>query len=109
MVQRVARKLDLNEVQQAKLQVVKTKILELREEASRRREANKQEVVSLLSEQLLDRGRAEALVATHTREIDAKAPELIAALADFYDSLTPQQQAHLRTEIESRMSGHHWH
>jgi Spy/CpxP family protein refolding chaperone len=109
MVERVSRQLDLNEAQQAKLEEVKAKLLAAREAATRQHEADRQEVLALLAQPALDRARAETLVQTHTRAVEARAPEIIAALGEFYDSLTAEQQQKLREQVESRMNGHHWH
>lgn len=40
-----------------------------------------------------DRAGAQALLSKTASAIETRSPEVIAALADFYDSLDPQQQA----------------
>jgi protein CpxP len=106
IVESIGRKLDLNDAQKAKLDIVKTRLLAAREEADTRRDADAKEIVALLSQPTFDRARAEALVQSHTRAIETKAAEVIAAFGDFYDSLTPAQQQKLRERVESRINGH---
>jgi protein CpxP len=106
IVENVGRKLDLNDAQKAKLDAVKTTLLAARESAEAKRASDAREIVALLSQPTFDRARAEALVQSHTRAIDTKAPEVIAAFGDFYDSLTPEQQLKLRERVESRLNGH---
>jgi len=108
MVERVSKKLDLNDTQKAKLEVLKTRLLAAREEAAQQHDADRKELLALLAQPTLDRTRVEALVTAHTRGIEAKAPEIIAAAGDFYDSLNAGQQRELREHVESRMN-HHWH
>jgi Spy/CpxP family protein refolding chaperone len=109
MTGRVARDLELNDAQKAKLDALKTVLLATGTEAMKQREADRREVTELLAQPTLDRARASALVTHHTRAIEAKAPEVIAAAGDFYDSLTPDQQAKLREEIADHMDHHPWH
>ena len=52
----------------------------------------------------MDRAKAQALVDDKTSAIKTKSPELIAAAADFYDSLNPAQQQQVR-DLMSRKRG----
>ena len=52
-----------------------------------------------------DKARAQALVDEKTHAIRAGSPGTIDALADFYDSLKPEQQAKLREFMDKRGRG----
>lgn len=108
MVERMSRKLDLTEEQKAKLDVVKTRIVAARDAAAEQRESDAKAIAALLSQPTFDRARAIALTQSHTRTIETRAPEVIAAFADFYDGLKPEQQQKLREQVESRMNNHNW-
>ena len=49
-----------------------------------------------------DRERAQAFVETKTTAVRTKSPEVIAAAADFYDSLNPAQQQQVRDFMSRR-------
>jgi periplasmic protein CpxP/Spy len=106
MVESATHKLDLDGAQKTKLDVVKTMLLAARDAAESRHEAERQEIAALLSQPTLDRARTGALVTSHTRAIETKAPEVIAAFGDFYDSLRPEQQQKLREHVETYVNGH---
>lgn len=104
MLDRVASKLELNEEQKQKLAVAADK-LHAQRTALRGAGDPRAEVQKLVSGEKFDRARAQTLVAEKTAAVSAKSPEVIAALADFYDSLNPQQQAKVREFMERR---HGW-
>jgi Spy/CpxP family protein refolding chaperone len=104
MVDRVARKLELNEAQKQKLAALAAKLHEQRN-AMRGATDPRTEVRALVAGEKFDRARAQALVAEKTAAIQARSPEVIAALGDFYDSLTPAQQAQVRDFMQHR---HGW-
>jgi len=49
-----------------------------------------------------DRARALGLLDEKTRAVQANSPEVITALADFYDSLNPAQQTEVRERLAKR-------
>ena len=49
------------------------------------------------------------MIASHTQLMNDKAPSVINAFGNFYDSLTAQQQQTLRKELAERMERHHGH
>jgi Spy/CpxP family protein refolding chaperone len=59
----------------------------------------------LISGDRFDRERATALVAEKTDAVRAKSPEVIAAAADFFDTLRPEQQAKVREFLDKRHHG----
>ena len=52
-----------------------------------------------------DRAKAKNLVEAKTGAITTQSPEVIAAMADLYDSLKPEQQAKVREFMASRGRG----
>ena len=65
------------------------------------------EMKALVAGTKFDAARAQALVTEKTTVLQTKSPEVIAALADFYDSLNPAQQQKVRDFMEGR--GHWFH
>ena len=111
MMEKVTKELELNETQVAKLNLVKNELLKAGKDFRQRRDDSRQTVVDLIQQPTLDRDKAVALVNQHTAAINEQAPQIIAALGDFYDSLSPEQQAELREHIQDRMEHHrhYWH
>jgi protein CpxP len=103
IMDRVTEKLNLNEEQVARLNGVKEALMTARQEMRKERTDKKSELLSLLDQPTLDQQKALALVNERGDAIKAQAPQVIAAVAAFYDSLTPEQQQTLRTEIQKRM------
>lgn len=102
-IERLGKELDLNEAQTAKLNAVTDTMRKGRETMRGKHDERRQAVLALLEQPKLDRQRALDLVQQTTRDINDHAPEMIAALGDFYDSLTPAQQQKLRQEAKERM------
>jgi len=63
------------------------------------------ELDALVAGTIFDRGKALTLVTEKTDALRSKGPEVIAAAADFYDSLSPDQQARVRAFMERRRHG----
>ncbi|HYF16721.1 MAG TPA: Spy/CpxP family protein refolding chaperone [Ramlibacter sp.] len=106
MVDRVARHLDLNADQKAKLAVLAGKLQEQRAALVGGTDPRTQ-VRGLVAGDRFDRTKAQALLTEKTGAVQARSPEVIAALADFYDSLNPQQQAQVRERLDKRRGW--WH
>jgi periplasmic protein CpxP/Spy len=102
-IEKLGKKLDLNEAQTAKLNAVTDTMRKGRETMRGKHDERRQAALALLDQPKLDRQRALDLVQQTTRDINDQAPEMIAALGDFYDSLTPAQQQKLREEAKERM------
>ena len=102
-MERIAKELELNETQTAKLNVVKDAMLKTHGAMRAGREQKRQAVLELLEQPTFDRERALGLVQQSTGEISDRASEVIAAVGDFYDSLTPAQQQQVREVVKERM------
>ena len=102
LVDKVGSRLDLDEAQKAKLGVVADKLREQRNALVGSGTDPRAEFASLLAGPSFDRAKAQALVDAKTGAIRSKSPELIGAMADFYDNLKPEQQAKVREFMAQR-------
>lgn len=106
VVDKISGKLDLDEAQKQKLATLADQIIASRtafrgDSADPRSEFN-----ALIAGEKFDRSAAQALLDQKTQAIQGNAPQTINALADFYDSLNPEQQKQVRERLEKR--GHGW-
>ncbi len=108
IIERVSGKLDLNADQKQRLNVLADKLQEQRTALVGKTTNPRADVQALVAGDKFDRSRAQTLVAEKTAAITGKSPEVITAMADFYDSLTPAQQTKVR---EAMQKGRHgwWH
>ncbi|SCK35911.1 LTXXQ motif family protein [Variovorax sp. HW608] len=95
MVERVSSKLELDAAQKAKLVTLSEKI-QAQRAALRGGGDPRAEFRALFAGDKLDQERAKKLVEDKTAAIQAGSPEVIAAAADFFDSLNPTQQQKVR-------------
>ena len=102
MVDRMAGKLDLNDDQKKRLGMVGDKVYEQRTALIGQTTNPRAEMKALVAADKFDRTRAQALITEKTTALQTKSPEVVAALADFYDSLNPAQQQKMRDYIEGR-------
>jgi Spy/CpxP family protein refolding chaperone len=105
VVEKVGRRLDLDEAQKAKLGVLADRVREQRRALAGPAGDPRAEIAALVAGPTFDRAKAQAFVESKTQAVGAGSPQVIAALGDFYDSLNPEQQAKLRAFMERR--GHH--
>jgi len=102
MVDRVSSKLDLNEDQKKRLTALADKLHEQRAAMMGQSKDPRAELQALVAGDKFDKARAQTLVSEKTAAIQARSPEVIAALADFYDSLNPAQQQKVRDFMQQR-------
>jgi protein CpxP len=91
----------LNEAQKAKLADLAAK-LQAQRAALAGQPGPRAQIETLVSGDKFDRAAAQALMARTTAAIESRSPELIAAMADFYDSLDARQQAKVREYLQHR-------
>ena len=96
----ITKKLDLNEIQKAKLNNIREQLLAARQEMRKNREAGFKDLQSLLSHSKLDQDRANSLISGHIGEFSSRSPKLVSAVGDFWDSLDVDQQAKVKTKLE---------
>ncbi|HPW30619.1 MAG TPA: Spy/CpxP family protein refolding chaperone [Rhodoferax sp.] len=105
IVDKAASKLDLNADQKKRLATLGDKLYEQRTALIGQTKDPRAEMKALVAGATFDKARAQTLVTEKTTALQTKSPEVIAALADFYDSLNPAQQQKVRDYMEGRG---HW-
>lgn len=103
MVERVAKRLDLDAAQKARLEVLASTMQAQREAVMGGADA-RADLAGLIAGPSFDRTRAQVLVQQKTQAVQTAAPTVIAAFGDFYDSLNPTQQQQVR-EFMARRGG----
>ncbi len=106
MVERVSDKLDLTVEQEGKLDNVFLEMRQMRRDVMRDRKDNMQEVMSLLDAPSLDQEKALAMFNDKADAIKQHAPEIVAAMADFSDSLSPEQKQQAQEMMQHRFDRH---
>ena len=102
VVDRVSSKLDLNDAQKQKLNVLADKMEAQRTAFVGKAADPRAEMQAIVSGDKFDRARAQSLLEEKTRAVQANSPEVITALADFYDSLNAEQQQKVRDLMQRR-------
>ncbi len=105
MVDRVAGELKLDEAQKARLNVLALRLREQRQALMAGTPDPRAEVQNLVKDTSFDRARAQELVNAKLAAVREQSPQVIAAAADFYDGLRPEQQQRVR-EFMARRGGH---
>lgn len=106
VIEKAGSKLDLDEAQKARLGVLVDRLREQRNDLIGQTGDPRSEMKAMVSGPTFDRARAEAMIIAKTDALRSKAPEVIAAAADFYDGLRPEQQAQLRSFIDRGRRDH---
>lgn len=108
MTEKVSKELKLDDAQQAKFKALSEDMLAVRKQMRSEFGSDRDQVLDLLDQPKLDQARILGMVKEHTRTINEQAPKIVAAMGDFYDSLSPEQQAEVR-EFVKEHHGHHRH
>lgn len=111
MIGRIDSELDLNDGQKAKLMVVRDKMLAARREMHGQDGDQRDRMLAVIAGRSFDRDQAMNLFEEKTATMKQHGPDVITALADFYDSLDETQQRKLREHLAERMDsfyGHGW-
>lgn len=102
VVARVGSKLNLEAAQKAKLGTLADKLREGRNALVGSSADPRAELQALLAGPTFDRNKASALIDGKVAAVSTQSPAVIAAMADFYDSLKPEQQARVRKFLNPR-------
>ncbi len=102
MVDRVGSKLSLDAAQKAKLATVADKLREQRNALVGSTTDPRAELQALMAGPQFDRSKASALIEGKVAAINSQSPAVVTAMADFYDSLKPEQQAQVREFMNKR-------
>lgn len=104
VVDRVAQRLELNEAQKARLRTL-ADTLQVQRAALQAQGDPRTQLRALVASDKFDRAQALTLARTAAGAIESRSPAVVEAMADFYDSLDPRQQAVVRERMEGR---HRW-
>lgn len=102
VMERVGSKLDLNEAQKQKLATLADKLQAQRAALVGKAGDPRAEVQALVAGEKFDRARAQTLLDEKLRVVQTGSPEVLTAMADFYDSLNPEQQQKVRELMQRR-------
>lgn len=106
MIDRAGRELALDDVQKQRLGVLFDKLNEQRAALVGQGADPRAALTNLIAGDKFDRAAATALVGEKTEAVRSKSPEVIAAAADFFDTLKPEQQAKVREYLNKRHGRH---
>ncbi len=104
VVEKISSKLELNDAQKQKLGALADEMIASRAAFKGKDADPRAELKAVMSGDKFDRIRAQALLDQKTQVAQGNGPKMIAAMADFYDSLNPAQQKQVRDRIEHRGS-----
>ncbi len=104
--ERVASKLDLDQAQQNNFNAMSSKMVTLMQQAKSQSGDHKAMIKGLISEQPLDQAALLERINTKTSLVNQHAPEMVALLATFVDSLKTEQKEELKEMIDHNMSRH---
>jgi Spy/CpxP family protein refolding chaperone len=102
MVDKIGRELDLDAAQKAKLASLADQLREGRNAFVTGMPDPRVELRGLVAGPSFDRSKASALVQAQVGAMQTQSPAVINAMADFYDSLKPEQQARVRAFMARR-------
>jgi Spy/CpxP family protein refolding chaperone len=108
VVDKVASRLELNEDQKQRLALLGDTLYAQRTALVGQTKDPRAEMKALVAGDKFDATRAQALLNEKTAALNAKSPEVIAALADFYNSLNASQQQKVRDYMDGRGRWFHW-
>lgn len=102
MIERVADRLELDTTQKQKLDVLAAKLREQRQAFVGTSTEPRAEMRALIAGPTFDQSRAQTLINEKIAAVRSKSPEVIVAMADFFDSLNAVQQQQVRDFAERR-------
>ena len=102
VIERVSDKLVLNQAQKRKLGLLADEMIAQRKAMRGDSADPRSEMKTMIAGATFDRDRAQTLLTQKTEVVQAGGPKVIAAMADFYDSLNPTQQAQVRDRMAKR-------
>ena len=104
---KMANKLELTDIQKINLSTLADEIIEVSTDIKTHKKNHKQTVLTLLSEPTLDQAKVLESIRQKTTAINERAPQLVASIAGFLDSLDLQQKEQLAAFVEHKMSHSH--
>ncbi len=108
MVERVSHRLNLTAEQKLKLDGVADALKAQRTALLGDGADPRAQFKAIIAGERFDRAGAQALLDQKIAAVQGHAPKALTALADFYDSLDPEQQQKVRERLERRRGGWGW-
>lgn len=105
LIERAGKELQLDDAPRVKLGLAFDRLRERRDALAGGIADPRAELRAMLGGERFDRGRAQAWIDRNADALRGNAPQTVGALADFYDSLRPEQQARLREWLDKRGHG----
>jgi Spy/CpxP family protein refolding chaperone len=106
VIEKVSSKLDLNDAQRQKLNLLADALMAQRKALRGDNSAPpRAQMQALIQGSTFERQRAQQLLSQKTEAIQSHGPQVIAALADFYDSLNAAQQQQVRERLAEGKGG----
>ncbi|MDO9250433.1 MAG: Spy/CpxP family protein refolding chaperone [Hydrogenophaga sp.] len=104
-IERISSKLELNAEQKQKLGVLADQMIAQRKAFRGEGADPRADIQALVAGEKFDRAKAQTLLDQKTAAVQGNAPKVLAALADFYDSLNAEQQKQVREKLDKRGHG----
>jgi Spy/CpxP family protein refolding chaperone len=104
-IERISSKLELNAEQKQKLGVLADQMIASRKAFRSEGADPRADFKALVAGEKFDRAKAQSLLDQKTAAVQGNAPKVLTALADFYDSLNPEQQRQVREKLDKRGHG----
>ncbi|NWF46516.1 periplasmic heavy metal sensor [Hydrogenophaga sp. D2P1] len=104
-IERISSKLELNAEQKQKLGVLADEMIASRKAFRGDGGDPRADFKALVAGEKFDRAKAQSLLDQKTAAVQGSAPKVLTALADFYDSLNPEQQRQVREKLGKRGHG----
>lgn len=104
-IERISSKLELNAEQKQKLGVLADEMIASRKAFRGEGGDPRADFKALVAGEKFDRAKAQSLLDQKTAAVQGSAPKVLTALADFYDSLNPEQQRQVREKLDKRGHG----
>jgi protein CpxP len=107
MLEKVTKKLELDDAQQVHLKNVSEEVLAARVAMKQQFGEDREQLLALLEQPTLDRDMILSLVRSRTEDLNERAPDIVAAVGEFYDGLTVAQQAQIREFVQEHQESRH--
>ena len=104
----LSRKLDLNSEQEVHLQALTLRAAEIIEEVRNERDTRQQMIDELLSDETFDQNMLLQKISEKTDLVNRNAPEMVALIGQFVDSLDSEQRAELNSMLSERRGLRGW-
>ncbi len=100
MTEKIASKLELNEVQKKQLNSFKDELMDKKRQLRASRSTIEGELIAQLRNEKIDQEHLKEVIAKEEAKLDEMASTFVTQLAEFHDSLTPEQRTKLTEMVE---------